>query len=275
MSQVNTPAAEENGTPSVKTSAKASLEDYFAKIDVGPVPPKSDPPSGDGEADTEGAASDPPVNPFEPSIYSGKAVPVGGGEVLDVPIPVTIADSVVEYEVTTQKYDIGFGVYAERMEEEMVVKETSRIQSHTNPVKGKFLVQTVPCMLVFAFDNSYSWMREKRITYTITVTPPSEDKHKENRRKLATKGLEEVLEDLGRSEAGHAESVQRREELDLEIRALQAKVEEKLGDLEQVVRDEETFERRINLSKLLRDGLECRLEGDFEDEEAGKFKGWW
>ncbi len=47
------------------------------------------------------------------------------------------------------------------------------MDSHLAPITGKFLVGSVPCMLVFLIDNEYSWMREKLVSYRITVTPPS------------------------------------------------------------------------------------------------------
>jgi len=247
----------------------SALATFFAEIDAGPLVL----PAMDAEADGDGTGAS--GDPYDPSTYSGKAVPVGGGEVLDVPIPVTAADSVVTYEVTTGKYDVGFGVYAERMEEEMVVKETSRVGSHKEAVTGKFLVQSVPCMLVFAFDNSYSWMREKQVTYTITVTPPAEEHHKAERRRRAEAALAAVETDLAELGAVATDARQRRDLLDAEIRALQAKVEQGLAELETAAGEEEAAEGKIVAGSAKKEGLETRLAGEFQDEAAGKPSGWW
>ena len=42
------------------------------------------------------------------------------------------------------------------------------------PEKGEFVMETMEhaSSLVFVFDNSYSWMTEKYVSYSITVTPP-------------------------------------------------------------------------------------------------------
>lgn len=64
----------------------------------------------------------------------------------------------VEYEISSELYDIGFGVTAEREEGVTNVKESSRVDAHLEAVTGKFLVGSVPCALIFSFDNEYSWV---------------------------------------------------------------------------------------------------------------------
>lgn len=93
-----------------------------------------------------------------PSVYQAKSVPVALRTKFDVPIHITAGGSVVEYEISSELYDIGFGVTAEREEGITNVKESARVDSHLEPVKGKFLVGSVPCALIFSFDNEYSWV---------------------------------------------------------------------------------------------------------------------
>ena len=93
-----------------------------------------------------------------PSVYQAKSVPVALRAKFDVPIHVTAGGSVVEYEISTESYDIGFGVTAEREEGVTDVAECVRVDAHLEPVTGKFLVGSVPCALVFSFDNEYSWV---------------------------------------------------------------------------------------------------------------------
>jgi hypothetical protein len=64
------------------------------------------------------------------------------------------------------------------------------------PITQKFLVGTVPCLLQFDFMNEYSWIREKVISYKITVTPPSRDSLAAGRRRRAQACLQAVEDDL-------------------------------------------------------------------------------
>lgn len=95
-----------------------------------------------------------------PSVYQAKSVPVALRAKFDVPIHVTAGGSVVEYEIISETYDIGFGVTAEREEGITNVKESARVDAHLEPVTGKFLVGSVPCALIFSFDNEYSWVSQ-------------------------------------------------------------------------------------------------------------------
>jgi len=56
------------------------------------------------------------------SVYVGRAVPIGAGSKLDVPIQVTTPGSVVEYSVELKAYDISFAITAERDEGVTIVK---------------------------------------------------------------------------------------------------------------------------------------------------------
>lgn len=71
----------------------------------------------------------------KPSVYQAKAVPVALRAKFDVPIHVTAGGSIVEYEITTDVYDISFGVTAEREEGVTNVKESARVDSHLEPGK--------------------------------------------------------------------------------------------------------------------------------------------
>jgi len=72
----------------------------------------------------------------KPSVYQAKAVPVALRAKFDVPIHVTAGGSIVEYEITTDVYDISFGVTAEREEGVTNVKESARVDSHLEPGKS-------------------------------------------------------------------------------------------------------------------------------------------
>ena len=78
----------------------------------------------------------------------------------------------VEYEISSELYDIGFGVTAEREEGVTNVKENERVNSHLEPVTGKFLVGSVPCALIFSFDNEYSWVSFVLVIVFLEISCP-------------------------------------------------------------------------------------------------------
>merc|ERR1711862_910095 len=105
--------------------------------------------------------------------------------------------------------------------------EESRVESHVEPVTGKFLVGSVPCALVFTFDNEFSWFREKRVTYEITVTPPKAENIMRGRRLRAKKALETVEKDAGELKEEHESAERKRAALKADIKRLKEELAEK------------------------------------------------
>lgn len=201
-----------------------------------------------------------------PSVYQGKSVPVALRARFDVPIHVVAGGSVVEYHISTETYDIAFGVTAEREEGVTNVKETTRVDSHLEPVTGKFLVGSVPCALVFTFDNEYSWFREKRVTYRIVVTPPRTENVVKGRRLRAKKALEVVEADGRDLDERHAAAKTRRAEAKTEVERLEGELARWKKALDDVVAEEEWVgKRRIVREEQVR-MLNERLENGWEDE---------
>ncbi len=95
------------------------------------------------------------------STYTARNIPIAVRSKLTVPIYVANSGSIVEYALESQYYDLGFGIVAEREDGSTTVIELSRVDSNVAPITGRFLVLSVPCALVFTFDNEYSWFREK------------------------------------------------------------------------------------------------------------------
>ena len=204
----------------------------------------------------------------KPSVYQAKAVPVALRAKFDVPIHITAGGSVVEYEISTDKYDIGFGVTAEREEGVTNVRESTRVESHLEPVTGKFLVGSVPCALVFSFDNEYSWFREKRVSYTITVTPPKITNVVKGRRLRAKKALEVVKGDISEMEERHDAISQEKTSLEDEIKQMEQELEEKKNALAEF-NEEDEFLRKMRHTRTKQiDLLEERLEKGWEDEKS-------
>jgi len=204
----------------------------------------------------------------KPSVYQAKSVPISLRSKFDVPIHVSAGGSVVEYEISTETYDIAFGVTAEREEGITHVKETTRVDSHVEPVTGKFLVGSVPCALVFSFDNEYSWFREKRVTYKITVTPPREENVVKGRRLRAKKALEVVRKERGEVEDKYQTAAGKRAELEDEIFKLEKELVEKKKSLEVVKTEEAWLEKRRGVRDEQIKLLAKRLEKGWEDEKS-------
>jgi hypothetical protein len=204
----------------------------------------------------------------KPNVYQAKAVPVHLRGRLDIPIHVTAGGSVVEYEITTDLYDIGFGVTAEREEGITYVKESSRVDSHLEPVTGKFLVGSVPCALVFSFDNEYSWFREKRVTYKIIVTPPNVDNVIMGRRLRAKKALEIVAKDRDEMNERYETAAQKHSELEEAILQLEKELAEKRKSLDVILKEESWLERKLTVRGDQIKMLNQRLKKGWDDEKS-------
>ena len=203
-----------------------------------------------------------------PSVYQAKSVPVALRARFDVPIHVIAGGSVVEYRITTELYDIAFGVTAEREEGVTSVKETARVDSHVEPVTGKFLVGSVPCALVFSFSNEYSWFREKRVSYRIVVTPPRTENVVKGRRLRAKTALEVVAADGRDLDERHAAASAGRAAAREEVARLEGELAEARRALDEVTAEEEWLgRRRVVRAEQVR-SLNHRLENGWDDEKC-------
>jgi len=203
-----------------------------------------------------------------PSVYQAKSVPVALRARFDVPIHVTAGGSVVEYEISTDAYDISFGVTAEREEGVTNVKESARVDSHMETVVGKFLVGSVPCALIFSFDNEYSWFREKRVTYKVTVTPPLPENVIKGRRLRAKKALEVVMNDNGDLEERYENATQKRTEIEADVKRLEKEIMEKKKTLDVVTTEESWLVKKVAVRSEQIKMLNTRLENGWDDEKV-------
>lgn len=203
-----------------------------------------------------------------PSVYQAKSVPVALRAKFDVPIHVTAGGSVVEYEISSELYDIGFGVTAEREEGVTNVKESSRVDAHLEPVTGKFLVGSVPCALIFSFDNEYSWFREKKVTYKITVTPPKTENVIKGRRLRAKKALEIVTKDREEMEERYETVAKKLTELENEVKKMEKELAEKKKSLDVIAKEESWLEKRCGVRGEQIKMLNQRLKNGWDDEKS-------
>jgi septal ring factor EnvC (AmiA/AmiB activator) len=130
----------------------------------------------------------------------------------------------------------------------------------------KFLVGTVPCLINFAFDNEFSWMREKVVTYKITVTPPTLESMVDGRRRRAKACTKAVDDDLKSAEQRLEAATQQKVTLASDIEKLQKELEDKKRSLQVAAKEESWLKDRVLLRQEQRKLLAYRLTKGWEDE---------
>lgn len=115
---------------------------------------------------------------FRPDQLKWKAneVVVPAGEAFSLPIHVERGGSILSYGFETKGYDINFGIDAkdERMNLTELMPMT-RVESQNMSEQGKVEIKE-PSLITLKWDNSYSWMTNKTLSYTITLTIPAPTK---------------------------------------------------------------------------------------------------
>ncbi|XP_046633868.1 SEC14-like protein 2 isoform X1 [Daphnia pulicaria] len=89
---------------------------------------------------------------------------------------VDVASSILKWEFMTEGGDIRFRVYtknAKGSEEDLVLP--CRVDSHLAMEEGQMACDE-PGKYVFEFDNTFSYLRTKKVRYRIFVEPPSSEK---------------------------------------------------------------------------------------------------
>ena len=143
-----------------------------------------------------------------------------------------------------------------------------RVSVSQSPLTQKFLVGSTPCMIQFQFDNEYSWVREKVVSYKITVTPPSRESLAAGRRRRAQACLKAVEDDLQTATCRLEAASQQKLILQEEVAKLMAELHEKKKAWQVSEKEEKwLMERkalRLEQQKLLRD----RLQNGWKDEKT-------
>lgn len=130
----------------------------------------------------------------------------------------------------------------------------------------KFLVGTVPCVLQFDFGNEFSWMREKLVSYKITVTPPSVESLAAGRRRRAQACLQAVEDDLQTAASRlEAASLQKKSLAD-NIAQLMVELEEKKKAWQVAEKEEVWLKERKTLRVEQQKLLVHRLQNGWDDE---------
>jgi len=216
----------------------------------------------------------PRINPddFTESVYHGRAIPVPARDMVQVPIVIPgPPNSVLEYTIESFSYDISFGVTITSqvgldIEKTTEYVELKRVDSHLDPITGQILVDQVPCTVLLTFDNTYSFLTAKEVSYRVTISPPSIDEALSSRRRRAKASLCSVQEDRSSAESRLTMVISQRLELEREIEKLQLLIMEKNKNKLAAEKEESWLKKRIELRDVQTEMLNVRLESGWEDE---------
>jgi septal ring factor EnvC (AmiA/AmiB activator) len=144
------------------------------------------------------------------------------------------------------------------------------VDASKEPITGKFLVGSVPCLIQFQFDNDFSWMREKVVSYKVTVTPPSLQTLAAGRRRRAKACLKAVTEDCQAVETRYQAASDQRTMLESELEQLKLEIVQKEKSLKSAMEEERFCQDRVGLRQEQIKLLQGRLENGWDDESEWK-----
>lgn len=123
-------------------------------------------------------------------------------------------------------------------------------------------------MIKFTFTNDYSWMREKLVSYKITVTPPSKESLLQSRRSRASTCLKVVQAEMKKELPRLAEVQKQKKTLETEVEKLKKQLEEKEKELDEAAEEEAFLKNRKALRTEQERFLNDRLTSGWKDEAA-------
>lgn len=150
----------------------------------------------------------------------------------------------------------------------LVLQEHALFTVEQSPVTQKFLVGTVPCLIQFSFDNEHSWMREKIVSYKITVTPPSKESLAAGRRRRAKACLKAVEDDLQTATTRLDGASKQKSSLQVEVSKLIQELAEKKKSWQVAEKEEAWLKERKALRMEQQKLLKERLEHGWNDEKS-------
>ncbi len=206
------------------------------------------------------------LSPSSESTYKATKVPVTYA--LELPLPVVMVGSTVRYAFSTEKDDISFAVYirhADINDESEDVEETEllspeRVDSGDGPITGSFVVTEAPVTVLLSFDNNYSWLRSKVLSYSVTIKPPSESVTHGARLERIKAGLDNARVDRSSALMRLDKVVEQGAKLSDEIARMEIEIEQKRVALAEAEKEKIVLEDRARFRDAQIDGLERRLE---------------
>ncbi|KAM4635020.1 SEC14-like protein 2 isoform 2-T2 [Polymixia lowei] len=104
------------------------------------------------------------------------SVTISRGSVFQLEYDITTPSSLLRWQFASDGADIGFGVYRRTQEggsqkDMLQILPSERYNSHLVP-EDSSLTCPEPGLYVLRFDNSYSLLQSKKVSYTVEVLPP-------------------------------------------------------------------------------------------------------
>ncbi|XP_068191004.1 SEC14-like protein 2 [Antennarius striatus] len=113
-------------------------------------------------------------------IQYDSSVTISRGSVFQLEYDVTAPSSLLRWQFTSDGADIGFGVYrrtkeggGQKVAEMLQVLPSERYNAHLVP-EDNGLTCPEPGVYVLCFDNSYSYLQSKKVSYNVEVLPPAD-----------------------------------------------------------------------------------------------------
>ncbi|XP_077996016.1 SEC14-like protein 2 [Glandiceps talaboti] len=105
-----------------------------------------------------------------------ETVTVSRGSSVDLEYTVEIPGTFISWEFQTEGSDVGFGIFKKDGGEKALttIVPTSRCKSNIIVEDGQVKVDD-PGTYVVRFDNTYSWVKSKKIKYSVQVLPPDNE----------------------------------------------------------------------------------------------------
>eukprot|EP01041_Mallomonas_annulata_P012516 gene12516-26371_t len=183
-----------------------------------------------------------------------------------LPIPVQLPGSIVSYSFATEFGDISFGAIFYTTEgTENVILESTRVPSDVEAITGSFKVPR-DGTVVFIWDNSFSWLTSKTLSYSIELHQPSFAAADNARSLRARATLHSIIEDTRRAELRIAKSQDQMQSLSSDIthlaermRALQLEYESKATLFKSLATECGALESQISTNAGKRPGLCIRM----------------
>lgn len=171
----------------------------------------------------------------------------------EVRVPLNFPGAKLKYSFGTENHDINFGiVFVSASGDQTVLLPQERVQSQKEPFTGTYEFSPAGGVVVLEWDNSYSWMRSKTLSYSITLEPPEKLKLQELQAGFTRRRLLNCSEDLMRAERRKQRAGAEAHELRNDIRrlndqiaALQLESSRKSRALADLDQEQAFIERRI------------------------------
>eukprot|EP00617_Octactis_speculum_P019277 CAMPEP_0185768100 /NCGR_PEP_ID=MMETSP1174-20130828/47435_1 /TAXON_ID=35687 /ORGANISM="Dictyocha speculum, Strain CCMP1381" /LENGTH=248 /DNA_ID=CAMNT_0028452631 /DNA_START=50 /DNA_END=796 /DNA_ORIENTATION=+ len=174
-------------------------------------------------------------------------------------IPIMAKGSLLKYTFGTDGFDIGFSVTLVNNStgKKLNIVEFARVQSHLDPEcveKGPF-EDIESGMLLLRWDNSFSYFRSKKLSYTVSLEYPDEDPEIKIKRDRAN--IDECMKQIRAAEGRRAHANLECEGLNNQISQLEDQLlklketlAEKKGSIDSATKESELISERLQSQKI-------------------------